>query len=292
MKINKVKFLLYKNKLVKRDVKNGYMVAEKNKVNLNAWINPQKIIRKEVQNIGDWLSPIIVKNVAAQYGIDINKEVSQTKHLYAIGSILLGWQDATIWGSGFLSDPTTSKFFNQYAFMHRHFHKTDIRVVRGPETRRILLEMGLSCPEIYGDPALLLPYFYTPKKLPKKEYVLVPHFNEWEKYSKHENVVATFNNNWELFVDKICSSELIISSSLHGIILAEAYGKPAVFLENRAATDYLKYQDYYAATGRTNFPIVSSINEGLSIHVDKPANDQIKKLQENLLSSFPIDLYE
>ncbi len=176
--------------------------------------------------------------------------------------------------------------------MHRHFHKVDIRAVRDPETRKILLEMGLKCPEIYGDPALLLPYFYMPRKLQKKEYVLVPHFNEWEKYSMNENVVAAFNNNWKTFVDKICCSELVISSSLHGVILAEAYGKQAVLLENTSATDYFKYQNYYSATGRTSFPIASSINEALSIHVEKPDNDLIKNLQQNLLSSFPVDLYE
>lgn len=112
MRVDKViKSLLYKNKLVKRDVESGYMFAEKNKVNLNAWINPEKISGGGVQNVGDWLSLVIVENVATQYGIDIYKEVSQTKHLYAIGSILLGWQDATIWGSGFLRDPRNSKFF-------------------------------------------------------------------------------------------------------------------------------------------------------------------------------------
>lgn len=168
MGIGKVKCLLYKNKIVKRDVKSGYMFAEKNKVNLNAWINPEKIEQGGVQNVGDWLSLVIVENVAAQYGIDIYKDVSQTRHLYAIGSILLGWQDATIWGAGFLCDPTTSKFFNEYAFIHRHFHETDIRAVRGPETRRILLEMGFKCPEIYGDPALLLPYLYTAETAKKR----------------------------------------------------------------------------------------------------------------------------
>lgn len=71
---------------------------------------PQKKIG-EGQNIGAWLSLVIVENLVAQHGIDIYKEVSQTKHLYAIGSLLLGWQDATIWGSGFLRDHSTSKFF-------------------------------------------------------------------------------------------------------------------------------------------------------------------------------------
>lgn len=182
--------------------------------------------------------------------------------------------------------------FSEYAFLHRHFHKTDIRAVRGSETRRILLEMGFQCPKIYGDPALLLPYFYTSQKLQKKEYILVSHFNEWKRSSQYENVLATFNNNWKAFVDKIYCSELVVSSSLHGLILVEAYGKPAVLLNNTSTTDYFKYQDYYSATGKTSLPIVSSINKALSIHVERANNDLIKELQQNLLSSFPVDLYE
>lgn len=45
MKIDSLKCLLYKNKIVKRDTERGYMFAEGNKVNLNAWINPEKIMR-------------------------------------------------------------------------------------------------------------------------------------------------------------------------------------------------------------------------------------------------------
>lgn len=45
MKIDSLKCLLYKNKIVKRDTESGYMFAEENKVNLNAWINPEKIMR-------------------------------------------------------------------------------------------------------------------------------------------------------------------------------------------------------------------------------------------------------
>lgn len=44
MRINLLKCLLYKNKIVKRDTESGYMFAEGNKVNLNAWINMEKIM--------------------------------------------------------------------------------------------------------------------------------------------------------------------------------------------------------------------------------------------------------
>lgn len=45
MRIEQLRYILYKNKFVKRDVESGYMFAEENKVNLNAWINLEKIMR-------------------------------------------------------------------------------------------------------------------------------------------------------------------------------------------------------------------------------------------------------
>lgn len=38
----------------------------------------------------------------------------------------------------------------------------DIRSVRGPVTRNILMDLGYDVPSVYGDPAILLPLFYNP----------------------------------------------------------------------------------------------------------------------------------
>lgn len=42
----------------------------------------------------------------------------------------------------------------------------------------------------------------------------------------------------------------VYSSSLHGIILAEAYGVPAVMFRSYDKSVDFKYLDYYASTGR------------------------------------------
>lgn len=66
-------------------------------MNLNAWIVPNG----HNNNVGDYLSVVVVEYMCKHYGIDRNKRIGCTKHLYTIGPILLGYQDATIWGSGF-----------------------------------------------------------------------------------------------------------------------------------------------------------------------------------------------
>lgn len=84
------------NKVVERNSDNLFY-SQKNKVNLNAWIVPNS----DNQNTGDYISKIIVESMCSKLGIDINKKVAKTEHLYAIGSILMGYQDMVVWGSGF-----------------------------------------------------------------------------------------------------------------------------------------------------------------------------------------------
>lgn len=226
------------------------------------------------------------------YGIDVKKRVSETKHLYAIGSILLGYQDCTIWGSGFLNDPTVSKAFGVYTLIHQYWHKTDVRAVRGPESRRILMKMGINCPEVYGDPAILMPLFYEPKCAFPKKYVVVPHFNEFPKYKDEDNVISPFTNDYKGFIDSICSSDLVISSSLHGIVLAEAYGIPAVLLNNYSAKNILKYKDYYESLGQYDIKIARNIDEALRIKIRQPNKEKMCEMRKRLLDAFPIDLWE
>lgn len=70
------------------------------------------------------------------------------------------------------------------------------------------------------------------------------------------------------YVDQLCSAERVISSSLHGIILAESYGIPAVLYlpeEVKGNLTLYKYRDYYYGTGRYEFPIAKTIQEALQI---------------------------
>lgn len=231
------------------------------------------------QNIGDMLSPVVVQNIMGV--LDLPEGTRDTKHLFAIGSIIdTSYQDATVWGSGVLN--------GEKKWWWRFFRKLDIRCVRGPETRKVLLDNGYRCPEIYGDPAILMSKIYPAPHDVKKEYEyrVVRHY----AYSQDTNYsLSPITSDWKLFINEILKSKLIISSSLHGIVLAETYGIPAILLREQNM-NLFKYRDYYYSTGRYQFPIADSVEEALRMI---PASlPDLEPLREGLISAFPVDLWK
>lgn len=253
-----------------------------NQVNLH-WFSLERSDHKE--NVGDYLSTVVCDYMLLQRGISLKKIVNRKKNLYAIGSIIDGGaQNATVWGSGLIHG---EKYISRFEHL---FRKLDVRCVRGPETMKVLRKKGYKCPNVYGDPAILMPFIYKPRILEEKqEYVVVLHHQSNIKYSK-ENKIDIVTSDYKQFIDKLVNSKLVISSSLHGIILAEAYGIPAILLEDSSTDDKFKYDDYYQSTGRSNYPIAPSIEDGIKMTPLRLPN--LKPLQENLIKSFPYDLWE
>lgn len=292
--LNKFNRLLFAKRIVLRDSYSIYF-AEKHIVNINAWINPERI----ANNIGDYLSFVVVDYMCKYYGISLKKRSKKTSHLYAIGSILLGYKNAVIWGSGFLKRSSQTKLFYT-GILHRVLHKSDFRAVRGPETLDILNKMGYNLHHktndqnngvIFGDPAVLLPIIYPKSPKHKKKYVVVPHYSKSQLYKK-ENRINTFLSDWRLFIDSILEADLVISSSLHGIIIAESYGIPAVMLRETPSDDITKYKDWYYSTNRFDFPMANSVQEALCLTPLRLDKSFLENMQKELIQSFPVDLWE
>lgn len=91
-------------------------------------------------------------------------------------------------------------------------------------------------------------------------------------------------------IDQIVNSKKIISSSLHGIILAEAYGIPAVFLNSGMDNEKMKFFDWYLSTGRTEIKVANSLDEAL--HMKPMSLPNLNGMRMKLIRSFPYDLWE
>lgn len=139
----------------------------------------------------------------------------------------------------------------------------DWKFVRGPYTRERVHHYGGNCPEIYGDPALLLPLMVKPSEK-KFEVGIVPHNVDYNYVleNHNNNIIPLSKQKHTSVIDKITQCESIISSSLHGIICAHAYGIPAAWVKpnTKLKGDNVKFEDYFA-----------SVNiDGIQSTYDKP----------------------
>jgi len=197
-------------------------------------------------NFGDILSPLILNH----YGYDTNHSGPEKADYFCVGSIaILASENQTVLGSGVLS---RSPKLNP---------KANWKWVRGPITRDIVVSHGGEQPEVLGDPALLLPRIISPKE--KKEYKigLIPHYVDYdyikELYPKELypqfKIINLLNNDLDKVVKQITDCEKIISSSLHGIIAAHAYGIPAAWAKfsDKLVGDDIKFYDHYASVNLT-----------------------------------------
>ncbi len=254
--------------------------ARKNQVNIEYW---------KARNVGDRLGPAVCGWMLEQKGIDPSAGLKKTRHLLSVGSILaLGKYpvDACVWGSGIYRIDNI-----RMLALEKMFRKLDVRAVRGPVTKEVLDVCGYRCPAVFGDPAVLMPLVYRSEAVKERGKVsAVLHFRQADReLPAGINRIDVRTEDYRPVIDEICSSELVVSSSLHGIILAESYGVPAVFLQEDMEDVLLKYYDWYYGSGRKNIRFAYSMEEALNMTpMDLPDTEA---MQKTLADAFPYDLW-
>lgn len=208
------------------------------------------------------------------------------------GSVIsYGNSKSEIWGSGFMNNSDD-------------FHGGKIHAIRGKLSAK---KIGTTC-EVYGDPALLLPVLYTPKVEKKYDIGIIPHWRETSffksKYGSKYYVIDMGTKDVEKVVDEICSCKMILSTSLHGIIVSHAYGIPAIWIkEGDINTDGFKFGDYFSSVNIDYYSGFEHYNEILqsSEHVKEFFKEHenislpqvaIRSIQKNLLISTPFEILE
>lgn len=273
--LNKIKALRFKYFIFGNLLK----PIKRNKINLFYW---EYMLSQN--NVGDYLSKILYELIVKDLNLNTKRYI-ETKKIAIIGSILQILHKGTVvWGSGSLTD---------YLNTNGNSDFLDIRAVRGPLTKKLLDRKNINCPTVYGDPAILLPLFYNPPLEKKNPYLIIPHHASIDFYKQQgeKNIAETLTNDWIGFINQIIASEFVISSSLHGIILAESYSIPAIFLDDGRVENIFKYMDYYASTNRLTFKRAKTVKEALSIGPNI-LPDNLDSLRMGLLKSFPFDLFE
>ena len=200
-------------------------------------------------NVGDNITPYILKKVTGKDPVYAQGGADYEHYVFA-GSILNHANaKSMVWGAGIAT------WTDSISVGAR------LMAVRGPISRNRAVSLGIRCPHIYGDPGILLPKFYFPHVEKTHDVGIVPHYTDqfradaWYPEGRIINVLQPVED----FVREILSCRKIVSSSLHGIIIAHAYGIPATWvrISDSIGGDGTKYVDYY---GSVNMDITEPVD--------------------------------
>lgn len=238
------------------------------------------------ENFGDYLSKIIVGEIAISKGFKKAKSIENK--LLGVGSILhFANTNDIIWGSGINGKIGLDKLI---------FNNLNIRSVRGPLTKEILENKGLSVPDIFGDPALIIPKLFPKLKYNpiKNKVTVIPNLNEYENCIKL--IPKTYNlisplKHWSVIFHEILTSEIVYTSSLHGLIISEAFKVPVKLFKPFGGETMFKYNDYVEGTGRTISKIPKSFEESYN-EKDGLSFKELHYNVDELIKAFPSDLFE
>lgn len=207
-------------------------------------------------NFGDLIAPWLVTKISGREVAYSNKHDA----CYVVIGSILGQvrEHAIVWGTG--SCGTEHSGHHGGKLIQSFSAKARYTAVRGPLTRNKLQMGGIDCPRVYGDPALLVPDYHPARRPPTHDLGIVLRWSEKEWfdalnidgvkkiYLKTEDVEGT--------LDAMLDCKRLISSSLHGLILADAYGIPNVWLDSHTPKGFeFKFWDYLLSVGKPRDPI-------------------------------------
>jgi len=190
-------------------------------------------------------------------------------------------KDCIVWGSGCIDEGRVGE------------SPKKVYAVRGPLTRNELLKRNIECPEVYGDPALLYPKIYNPKIEKKYKWGIIPHYIEYESLHDIKTIKNLEQKGFKVidicsgsknFINELLEVENVISSSLHGLIVADAYGIPnaRIRISNKLIGGDFKFKDYYLSVNR-------EIDLGLQLSKDTTL-EEIENLHYNKKINIDLDL--
>jgi len=223
-----------------------------------------------VHNFGDLITLYYLQKFCNRNNYNVHFKNDNKPKIISCGSIMrLCNKHTIVYGSGIRN-------------IDQNIEKGVIKFVRGPLTRKRLLNIGCYCPPEYGDPGLLLPLVYNPIIYKKYTLGIVPHYIQYKKvYNLYKNddhilIINLINKNIEHVIDAILSCEKIISSSLHGLICADAYNIPNKWVQydTNIKGDNTKYYDYFQSVKRQDQSFIDCFN-----YKKIPINELIKNIK-------------
>ena len=230
-----------------------------------------------LNNFGDCLSPDILKH----YGLTPVYVSNQKEADIILAGSILQWIETDYCGYIVGTGGDNVKY---------SFPNAKVLAVRGEKT---LANFNYSNNTVLlGDPGFLMSYVFPEKVQQKYDLGIIPHFvdwntvnlNNWRKSFKKENVL--FINPLgkpKDIITQIKKCRNIVSSSLHGLIIADTFHIPNIrFVDRQTMPTYFydyKFDDYYSSLGIEEVCIEITGKETIEELIKQTTLKPIKKIE-------------
>lgn len=264
----------------------------------------------EMQNMGDVLIRDVINKVFECTDVHYTRS-AKLANLYGIGSGLKMFEykdnlfkkiyqygcgrlfpSLTVWGAGFMNYDDDAPFY---------IKNIRFAALRGELTKKRVEDIiGMELQVPTADPGLLASYLLKENVDRKYDVGIVAHFREQDE-TVFSQMTGYYQNAYfidikaepEKVIREIASCKCIISSSLHGLIVADSLGIPNIHLtvSDRLMGDGYKFDDYYSAfnvrhakiDAASGFPSLDWIMSNYSIN-----HSVVRDKQKQLVESFPL----
>jgi hypothetical protein len=218
-------------------------------------------------NFGDLFAPHLVARLTGASP----QHHADNPRLITVGSVIRTARDGDVlWGTGL------NGAYPQMLHAPKQLH---VYATRGPISYDFLRRGGFDISRVGAmfDPGSLVGHLFKNEVAtlrqhignPPRDFILIPHFRDdtvmRQLYSQHQDRIRAVDAPFFETVSEILRSNLVISSSLHGLIVAEALGVPAVWHRSLMGVDDLKFIDYYLGTGRYRIVKADTLQSALKV---------------------------
>lgn len=267
-----------------------------------------KVYYATVDNMGDKLNGYLMNRL---FGREIERRTPLTCELSGIGSGLgqftyssqrwlhcaehiTGkiWRETFVWGTGFIEQKIDAPFYRS---------GMEFCAVRGMLSKqRVERLLGHPIDAVLGDGGILVSCTLE-KAIPKKYPLgIIAHYKEQnvpllqtlrEKFPKA--LYIDVRESPEKVIRKIAACDCIVSSSLHGLIVADSFHIPNLHIQlsDEMLGDGFKFKDYYSSYGLADSVLDLRKESMVSVYdiYDKycVTPQMVEKQKKDMFQAFP-----
>lgn len=317
-------------------IRDLYLYLFKRAIIVNAWIDDHTWRGLDHRNWGDDINYYFIKELTLRPVVSLFNfrlaRIFKFKNFLCIGSLLgmpgYANENTIVWGAGSFGE--LKGVVPKHICSVRGKLTRDILIGKGIDCPKVFGDPALLLPLVYNpremfkvqgskfkDTSSFLSqseaiHETRNQKQETKRYRLgiIPHIDDLrhpvieEIREKHVDEIQIIDlahySEWTSVIDQICSCKCILSSSLHGLIVSDAYQVPSCWIEltGKILGGHFKYYDYASSVGREfdkPYPVekiedITYLSDNAESHFSCADAEKIKNLQRGLIKVSPFEL--